>query len=177
MSETNINDKSEAVRFHETCISFIDLIHELILELYEKNKTTINPSLIELIKHNIQIYNNMELINTFISKSHIYWDNIRKREESFFIDHSNNIFGEISMQHVNTFKFIFQNNILSDIDKQCIWDYMDSMVRISIKYIHKNRKPVFNENGEKRYSFHFLPEVKITKWSKIWNIKLEWPST
>ena len=168
---------STSDRFHINLIGFIDLILEIIPEDY----TGINWNLINLGKKYVESWTHKEKIETlesFIKRSEKYWsEQIKNREESFFIDHSTDIFSYFGKE-VNVFKKMFlDEDVLTSEDKEIMWDYVDSFVRQSIKYIHERRIPksVLHENKyQQAYSREFMKEIKLSKHSMLWGVELKW---
>ena len=176
---------SEEERFRENLTGFINLIQELITECRSQGKTDIDPTLITIGFAIMGTYDSQDLIKNFIQYSYPYWDQISRREEAFFRDNCANIFGEfpmLDMKKVNAFKELFNEEgepILSDDDKTMLWEYFDSFIKISIKYIHTNREPTIQDLGKgdgpkKLYSKSVFPIVKVGKYATMWNVELKW---
>ena len=66
--------------------------------------------------------NNMEVRNI-----------IKERNEVFFLEH--NIFGDVSNDKVNHFRKLWRSGNLDDCDKNTIWQWVDSFVYLSDKYV------------------------------------------
>jgi len=86
------------------------------------------------------------LINMFIKNSHeSYWDKIKERDEKYFVENINKIFSVLPSETVNIFKDLFLtldkngDNVISLKLKNEIWGLFDAMIKISIKYIHKQK--------------------------------------
>lgn len=109
------------------------------------------------------------LINLFILNSHeICWDKIKLRDEKFFIENVSQIFSVLPAESVNLFKDLFLTvdkngtNVISKKLKDEIWGLFDAMIKISIKYIHKQQiqKP------------DVYADVKLQKHADLWGVKL-----
>jgi hypothetical protein len=74
---------------------------------------------------------------------------------------------------------VYGQPIISRKDKEYIWRLMKGFVKISILYIHENRKPslmVKEVEGQKKnipvYLVKFKPEIKLEEHSPKWEVKL-----
>lgn len=89
------------------------------------------------------------------------------------------------MDKVNLFKDLFTTkdkngkNVISDQFKEQIWKLFDAMIKISIKYIHRQRNPYSHKNDEGEligaYGAEFMDEVDINYHATVWELKLEFP--
>lgn len=107
------------------------------------------------------------LINLFINNSHaLCWNKIKERDEKFFLENVNKIFSILPAESVNIFKDLFLTvddngvNVVSDNLKNELWGLFDAMIKISIKYIHKQRI----QHPEK-YS-----DVDLQAHAKLWGV-------
>ena len=120
------------------------------------------------------------LIQGFIENSHEKcWDSIKNRDEQFFVENAGNIFKYLPNDKVNLFKDLFitkdkyGNSVVSIELKNQLWKLFDAMIKISIKYIHKNRGPCLMENGIPAYKISFFPTVDVSYHAKNWQVILE----
>lgn len=174
----------EADRFMDNTTILIEAIHESVTKLYNEGYKTVNPSIIFIAKCIIGGYNKDYLITGFIKNSHsTCWDSIKSRDEVYFAENSGEIFRYLPMDKVNLFKDLFTtkdrngNSVVSEELKNEIWDIFDAMIKISIKYVHKNRQPYTDSEENKCYSVEFLPDVDVEYHSSKWGLNLEFPST
>ena len=164
-------------RFYLNLLDFIDLM----LDVIPDNYNGLNWGLLELGRKYVESYNDKtkkETLISFIKKSEKYWSNeIKNRKETFFLEHSNEIFSYFG-DKVNIFKPMFQDKkILTNEDKNTIWLYIESFVKQSIKFIHENRNPtrtLFNQKYQNVYTGEFMEKINISQHSRIWEVKLEW---
>lgn len=186
MSNTDSLDKyEEEERFYTNMNDLINLIQDLVLSYNSgdnnndnnKKKIDIDPLVIQLIKKFLESYNKKELIKSFIDNSYQYWDQILNHEEKFFTENFNNIFDFSSyIKEVDAFKILFESEITVD-DKNIIWDYFKSFIKISIKYIHNKRSPkikIINAEKFPIYTKNEFPKVKLQFYARKENIVLEW---
>lgn len=181
----------EEDRFRTTVLELTDLIHELSSICWEEGIKSMNPSLIVLAKGYISGLDKIDLITAFINNSYgpqnnNYWDEIRERNETFFIEHSDSVFANVPVGKGNmtAFKTLFTavdedgKNIIIQEDRDAIWDMFYSLVKICIKYIHRVRECVVLEIGDKwkrRYKKNLFPRIKVISEAKKWDVELEMP--
>ena len=89
---------------------------------------------------------------------------------------SDNVFlKNLKFDHLNNFKLLLESSytkngeevdIFNDERKEDIWKILESLVKISIVYIHQERGYV---NGE--YSREYFPDIQIKENVKKWNIR------
>ena len=135
-----------------------DLMIELISSCHAAGKTEITPELVKWVKEAyVNKYNLDDMMNNFIKYTRLHWEEIYSKNENYFIEDAIKIFGDIPSDQVNITKVLFQSkddlgkSIISQVDKNAIWNFVTAMVKISIVHIHKCRKPI-RENGEIKYT-------------------------
>lgn len=157
--------KSQPEKFYETCLALIDLIKDLIIEASDKGYNLINTVLLDGVYGYISDMDKNKLIENFIFYSYQHWDEIFNKNEKFFSEHSSKLFGDLPLTSINAFKDLFElkdksgNPVIIDDDKNAIWKFFHSLVRICIIYIN-------NEKKSGRYQ-----EINIAQTNKIWSIK------
>lgn len=178
--------KSSADRFMTNITDMIGLVKELITDCYEAGLTKINPILIDAAGAYMKTFGKEMLIESFIERSHKYWSMIHNRDKRFFIENASSVFQDLPMNDVDAFKVLFAssdvkdkdgNVIVSGEDQEGIWLYFDSIVRISIKYIHGKREPtiVIKDNVPRKvYSKEVFRDIKVKKYAKMWKVDLRW---
>lgn len=171
---------SEEERFRQNISDFTMLVRELLEDCSSRGKTTIDPNIITVAAAFIESYDPRTMITNFVHYSYEFWDRISKREEVFFRENCVDVFKDIPMDHVNAFKELFSDegeSIISQDDKDAMWDYFDSFIKICIKYIHRERGPKIRDIGQgpqKVYSKNVFPEVHLQNYAQVWDVKLEW---
>lgn len=176
----------EEDRFHRNVIDLTQLIHELVEDAHNRGYQIINPNLIILGSMFLQGYNKQSLINNFITYSHAdYWEEIRHRDENFFSEHASKIFQGLPVNNVNAFKELFVlkdangQPVISQEDRDVIWEYFDSLIIISIKYVHRCRGPQSKVTGDgviQSYTKRFMEYVDLPTHVRRWSVHLEYPS-
>lgn len=180
-----MSEVPEEVRFSKNAVVMGHAIHESISVLYENGYKTVNPQIVSLAVGLIEVFDKHSLIKGFIKNSHLVcWDNIKLRNEQFFSDNSADIFKHLPMDKINLFKDLFNTknkngeSVVSQDLKDNIWRILDAMIKISIKYVHKHRKPYSYIKDDKvlnSYDASFFDDVDIHYHAKEWSVKLEYP--
>jgi hypothetical protein len=175
--------KPEEERFADTAIQLSKAIHYNITTLYNLGYKTIDPNVVLMVSNGILFFDKHQLIQGFIINSHsTCWEKIKERDEKFFIENANDIFKLIPAGEVNLFKDLFTtkdsngNDIINQDIKTQIWKLFDAMVKICIKYIHKQRAPFSQKSNETIQYFYersFFDEVDVRTHSEKWGIALE----
>lgn len=169
---------TESERFSNNVRAAIEIIQDCLSELYSLDpQNSVNPLLVKLAAAFLKTYDNDALITGFIRNSHQFWDKIKIRDEAFFSENAGEVFKELPMDKVNVFKQVFTARkatgelVIKQVVRDQIWSLFEGMVRISIKYVHKNRDPYTSE-GEPCYGREFLKDVDVERHSGNWNLKL-----
>lgn len=168
---------SSVERFHSNFQGFLDLIIYYLQEAGEKGIPTLRPEIFQLAKQFITTQDPNKVIETFTIKTGPHWDLIRKRDVDFFLNHANELFHVFSAQHIESFKLLFTTkDFLDGDDLDSIWNYIHSMIRISMKWIHEQRKPVkkIGDDGveKKGYTVRYLTEIDLHHHAEQWGVNL-----
>jgi hypothetical protein len=180
---------AEEDRFMANVKGLTDLVHELTTTCWDAGIKQINPALINLAGAYLSSFDKVDLIETFIEHTYeVCWDQILKRNEEFFIKHSDSVFGKLPVGkgNIDAFKMLFTSvdkkgePIIIQDDRDAVWDIFGSLVKICIKYIHRVRDCYLFENPETgkiapRYRFDKFPKIKVLEHAKKWNIDLQIP--
>lgn len=174
-------------RFHTNICDLTEFIQDIIANLWNEEKTKINPAVIGVAGGVLKNMNKKTLIESFIEHSYIYWNIIASKERTFFINNCKDIFADLPADQVSAFKEMFEvEGTISKEDEETIWEYFESLVKTCIHYIHDSRGPKVHD-GKPAYSNNnfgaikvkengIMTEVKINpvKHAKLWNIQLKW---
>lgn len=170
---------SEEERFAENTTVMVDLVHHTVTIAQQRGLNSIHPDLVKLAGIVMSKYDKHELIQGFIEKSHEEcWDMIKIRDVTFFTKNASAIFKHLPTDKVDLFRDLFVkkdangNSYISAETEKNLWDLFTSMIKISIKYIHKNRSPTTTSDGKKVYKSSFFDEVDIAKHAKNFNLTL-----
>lgn len=169
-------------RFKDNMIDLIGYIKELLGSLQGKIPGVPNPYLIDLgANYLVSTYDDIKIIEGFIRKSNKHWHKIKIRDENFFIIHSKEIFelvpNEVMDTFVSLFKFRDSNNqiVINSDDREVLWKYFDSFVKISIKYIFEKREPFWDTSLDPKtiaFRVDFERQIRIKKMASEWGVKL-----
>jgi len=176
----------EEERFAKNATIMAQAVHESIVKLYNSGYKTIDPTLVALAVTVISSFDKHYLIQGFIVNSHERcWDSIKRRDEIYFVENASDIFKYLPMDKVNLFKDLFQTKdsqghcVISQSLKDQLWDLFDAMIKIAIKYIHKNRSPYSYSTPTgmvNTYGAQFFEEVDLNHHASVWRVKLEFPT-
>jgi len=175
----------EEERFAKNVNVLVTLLHENIINLNKRGYDTVNPALVGIAAAVIQAMNKHYLIKGFIEKSHHEcWDAIHRHDEDFFMSHAGDVFSFLPVDHVNIFIELFRTvdqngySVISQDVKDQFWELFEALVKISIKYIHKNREPYSTATPEgliNTYRTNFMDNIDIQRHSSKWKVRLEFP--
>lgn len=181
-TQSSENIPPEEIRFKDNVTGLIEFVHELISQCFDEGKTTIDPNLIQIAANFVGSFDSNILIKHFIKKSYKYWDNVLDKEESFFRDNCADVFGDLPMKEVNAFQDLFNSEgdpIINQDDKDYIWEYFNSLIKISIKYVHKERGPKIRDLGKGKgpqrvYTCNIFSGIDLRPYVKRLSITLDW---
>lgn len=131
-------------RFFMNVEGLFQLISELVNSAYQSGYKIVSPYLVNFAGFVLFKLDKHFVIRTFIEKSHEHWEQIRLKDEDFFLNSAGKVFAGLPMDNVNAFKELFTLNMkngekfVSDDDRDAIWEYFESLVRISIHYLQEN---------------------------------------
>jgi len=173
-----------AERFKRNASDLGQLVLELITLCYKRGHQEVNPNLIKLALVAIQAKDAEDLIQIFINHSHPHWEAIHRHDESFFIDHAGSIFPpSISSERIGAFRMLFAATgpdgkaLINQEDRDSIWAYFDSLVRISINFVHEKRGPTVRMTSQGPvcvYLTSYADNIDLGAMTTLWGIKLDW---
>jgi len=181
---------SHEERFHANVVGLAELLYEIVSDIHLRGYNIINPSVIQLVRCLLAKMNRLDLINGFITYSHLHWDNIRNHNRDFFIYNASEVFGDLPMKEVDAFRKLFSlrdkdgNYIISKEDEEDMWAFFESLVKIAIKYVHSQRDPLLVRGERDKncienriYQTRFMSEITdLQHHATTWKIILEFPS-
>lgn len=131
-------------RFFMNVEGLFQLISELVNSAYQSGHKIVSPYLVNFAGFVLFKLDKEFVIKTFIEKSHKHWDQIRIKDEDFFINSAGKVFAGLPMDSVNAFKELFLlktsngERFVSEDDRDAIWEYFESLVRIAIHYLQED---------------------------------------
>ena len=136
----------EEERFYTNLMSLSDYVINYLNLLNSKKLTNINTNSLSLGKGFIKNMDKKVIIEKFINNSHEKcWIYIYEKKERFFIENIGEIFKSITDENISIFKDLFElkdnqgMDILSKDFKEKVWNYLNSLVKICIKFVYKNK--------------------------------------
>ncbi len=172
-------------RFQKNAKIMAEAVLEAIQTLYKLGYQTIDPNMVILVVTVISSLDKHYLIRGFIENSHEKcWDEIKKRDEVFFVKNACDIFKYLPMDKVNLFKDLFQTkdshgqSVIDQDLKNQIWALFDAMIKISINYVHIGRGAyscATTKGIKNSYKNKFFDNIDITTHANIWKVNLEFP--
>ncbi len=179
-SQFNPATPSPVERFRANMDAIFDLINELVVKANQQGCTVVSSLMVSLGTIYLKSQNPDELITSFIDRSYLYWDQIHIKDEKFFNENLGTVFSGISKSNRDAFLVLATAKdksgkpIISEEDREGIWTYIRSFVKISIHYIHEKRMPdVIKKEGKLMavYRQNFKPNIKLEDHGQKWEIK------
>jgi hypothetical protein len=131
-------------RFFMNVEGLFQLVSELVNSAYQSGYKIVSPYLVNFAGFVLFKLDKEFVLKTFIEKSHAHWGQIRARDEDFFVHSAGNVFAGLPLDSVNAFKELFLlrtqkgDRFITDDDRDAMWDYFESLVRISIHYLQEH---------------------------------------
>lgn len=169
-------------RFKERLCQFIDYTKSIVIEANENGiETPVSPFILDLSKNFIGKEDSDKIVTTFILRSFPNWERIRLHDLEFMKGEGLKSFYGIPEKNLKEFTALFDlvkpdgNRLLSEEIEVKLWDFFESLVHISICYVHMKRKPALNPATNKvGYTENFFPDMKVKAQVELWKItKLE----
>lgn len=115
------------IQFKSNIISFID---ELIEQFPKEGDLVIVRILLKDMAAPVDIMNN------FISKIFPFRDVIKTRNDSFFLnsESASSLFSDLDKGKVNHFKRIWKSSSLDQQDREIIWIWFDTFIKMAERY-------------------------------------------
>ena len=142
---SNLNRKpNTSERFFMNVEGLFQLISELVNSAYQAGHKIVSPYLVNFAGFVLFRLDKSFVIDTFIEKSHTHWDEIRLKDEDFFVSSAGTVFAGLPLDSVNAFKELFLlktktgERFVSEDDRDALWEYFESLVRISIHYLQED---------------------------------------
>jgi len=124
----------------------------------------------------LENYDEERLMERMIEKTSPHWNKIIVKDENFFLKESDKIFGELPIS-IDLFSSLFSKDFLSRDEKNKIWSYFHTFVKLACQYIHYMRGPVAIYDGNRlvsgEYSKDFKKNIEIKPCVKALNFKLK----
>ena len=105
---SNLNRKpNTSERFFMNVEGLFQLISELVNSAYQAGHKIVSPYLVNFAGFVLFRLDKSFVIDTFIEKSHPHWEEIRLKDEDFFVSSAGTVFAGLPLDSVNAFKELF----------------------------------------------------------------------
>ena len=165
-------------KFDGNVEDFIVYLQELFTDCSESGCEIVPKFALDFGINSIREYATRELIESFIEYSNQYWVEIYNKNEKFFDDNLDKVFEGLKMDNVGLFKKLLlatDSNgelVVSTTDRENIWLYLHSFVKIALHFIHEERRPVIliKLDGSKTaiYKKEYLKEINLPGQYSLW---------
>jgi hypothetical protein len=180
-----------AFRFKENTIDFIDFLADVVREVKQSYNIDAQPENLDFTCIFIKAFDKDALVDNFIYGSRNNWDYIFKQDESYFIKDFADIFKfvdlpekEVYIQQLVEVLTMKKDNykvlpndphydpfVVGKKDRDIVWDYLYSFVKISIQYLHAMGQPV-EQDGRVTYIKPLYKDIDVQEAAKKWGVKL-----
>lgn len=145
-------------KFAANVKSFIEYLRDLFQDCKESGHQIVPDILLEMGIQVVEGYSTRDLIESLIETSYEHWRHIHERNDLYFNQNLDSVFAGLKMQNVKLFEKLLTTRdskdqlVVSDQDRENIWDYLNSFVKLALQFIHETRQPVIlitvDSNGQ-----------------------------
>lgn len=180
------SEPTQTEKFENVMCSLCDNIKGMLSDVYEMGHQRLHPKLLDAIKAYLLEKDIEGVIEKFVNGSINFWEQLRSHDEDFFVKNVGKVFGDLPYpDEIAEFSRLFLltdvagERILTEEDRDIIWEHFDAMIKICIKYIHKGRNPRLkppDSNGKSKavYTKNFFPKIKLAEQARKWEVELTW---
>jgi hypothetical protein len=161
-------------RFKDRVIQFCEFVKTILQEANDAGiKTPASPFVMDLIKNFIRKEESDKVITTFILRSHASWDRAKAREKDYFRTDGLKAFYGIPEKNLEEFNQLFDTRkpdgtlLFDETVQEGVWEMFESLIKISICYVHRQRKP---DPVTKKYTTPFFPDIKVKSQVDLWKL-------
>ena len=129
-------------RFKNNMEAMVELIVELLEKADDKGYGIVNMTMVDIGVASLKNYSKKDMIEGFIGNSIVHWEKIHVKDEKYIEEHVDDIFKAFPMGNVKLVRKLLtikddQGVLIVDTkDREDLWAYIQSQVKISIDYIH-----------------------------------------
>jgi hypothetical protein len=165
-------------RFKTRLIEFIEFTKNVIVDANNAGiRTPVAPLILDLGKAFIEKEDAGKIVQTFTIRSLKNWDKIKNRDVAFIKGEGMTFFNGLPEKNLRDFVLLHDvlkpdgTKLFDENVTNIIFDYFDSLVKLSVCYAHIQRCP---DPVTKKYTKNFFPDMKIKSEVERWGIsKLE----
>lgn len=191
MSSSQISQEDKFVKNLQDFMTFGE---SLLSECHEKKITTLNPVgigyAISFVNQRIKEKGSKWLVEEFIKKTtepedkdnsekkNEDWKEIKNKNHKHFTKKLTKLLPILEESHAEELSRIFEGknkdgtSYIEEEDKDAFFEYLFSFCKLSINYVHHNRKPVKHEDGFK-YTVSFMGDFKVKDNAKLFEMELK----
>jgi hypothetical protein len=174
--------RSPAYKFKENSVDFIEFLTDVVRELKQSYNIRAKPEDLEFTCLFIKAFNMDALIDSFIYGSRTQWDHILAKNESYFTKDFGEIFKFLEVPNkddyinqllevLTTKKSDGKSYIVGNKDREIVWNYLHSFVKLSIQYFHEQSGPTI-QNNKTVYTKPMYTDIDIQSEATKWGVKL-----
>jgi hypothetical protein len=116
-------------KFKKNCINLTHTFEAIVADCCEKGMSFVDPGMVAFVRGFLSRMDEVELMETFLERSHNNWPQISVRDETFFLTNANTIFGDFSKNNVLCFKQLFETpDAITLEDRELMWDFFDAFI-------------------------------------------------
>jgi hypothetical protein len=165
-------------RFKRRLIEFIEFTKSVIVEGTAAGiQTPVSPLIMDLSKAFIEKEDAGKIVTTFTIRSLKSWDRIKSHDVEYIKNAGTSVFDGVPQKSVEDFKSLYDvkrpdgTKLFNETIEAGVWDYFESLVKLAVCYVHKERCP---DPVTKKYTKNFFPDMKVKSEVERWGItKLE----
>lgn len=183
LEKCEVGKANEEEKFSAIINELVKYTHSIICKYYKLGYKSIDPKFIEMASAILTKWNKVHLIHGFIAHTFVYWDQVLKREREFFIKNAGSIFADMPTSHVNSFSELFSlkdsksqdGYLINEKEAEPFWQSFTAMVKVSIKFIHRIRKPKQTKTSDSvtnSYMNKYFNEIDLANLAVRWNVVL-----
>ncbi|AHH02032.1 hypothetical protein pv_466 [Pithovirus sibericum] len=152
-------------RFKTNLISLAEYIVDVNQDAINRGHKLMESSVLNLGVGILKVITGPSMVETFVRNSSPHWDKIRSRDQDYFNSKALDFFEGIPEGQIVAIRLLLTGKndkgefYVKDEVREMIWKYLESFVRISIRYLAPNGKGL-------------LPESKFQLEVQNWNIKI-----
>lgn len=189
-SSNTVKEIDTVSKFAKNIEEFINMLREIFNDCKESGCQIVPDILLEIGIREIKSYATREIIESLIDCSNYHWEEMHEKNESYFEKNLALIFSGLKMENVGLFKKLLvaqdENGelIVTDIDRDNIWNYLHAFIKLTLSFIHEERGPmlkiVVNQQGKIMtdkngralktpiYTREYMPKIDLSKYFKLY---------
>jgi len=163
---TEVKTTTIQERFQNVLVELMDFMTETVA--YVKacgTKTIIEPCVLCIAKAIVQRWDATDTIKGFLERSLPHWDKILKQDRKFLTENLQVLFNECPRAYVTACQELLSHDAIPTATIDSMFAFLTSMVRLCIRFIHEERKPV-----DGKYTVEYHPELKVSELVKQWQL-------